>query len=170
MEISSWIIDGNFFLTHPAHSLAYFLHLSHTDPLVYLLTLRWIQGGQAFPVETLQMPYDRLPADAQNVVTEGVWTQAVESASIHVDFMSNTDQIYVNFTLYNSNTDFDNMDALGHSSVDLYAWDTNTTMFRWISTYQSPQYPNNYGLLAQGRSFTYISWVVTYSLLLLLQD
>ena len=72
------------------------------------------------------MPYDRLPADAQNVVTEGVLTQAVEFASIHVYFMSNTDQIYVNFTLYNSNTDFDNMDALGHSSVDLYSWDTNT--------------------------------------------
>ncbi len=96
------------------------------------------------------MPFDRLPADAESVVTSGVWTQSIESASVHVDFMSNTDQIYVNFTLYNSNTDFVNMDALGHSSVDLYAWDTNTTMFRWIATYQSPEYPVSSGLLAKG--------------------
>jgi hypothetical protein len=102
------------------------------------------------------MPFDRLPADAESVVTSGVWTQSVESASVHVDFMSNTDQIYVNFTLYNSNTDFINMDALGHSSVDLYAWDTNTTMFRWIATYQSPEYPVSSGLLAKGIIIYYL--------------
>jgi hypothetical protein len=45
------------------------------------------------------------------------------------------------------------MDTSGYSGVDLFAFDTVTKMFRWVTTWETPNFPNNTGLLVEGLNF-----------------
>ena len=100
-----------------------------------------------------ELPFDRLPLSAKSIVTEGVWNQSVESAGVYVEFITDATAIYINYTLYNSNTDFWNMDEGGVSSVDILAYDTQSNMYRWMTSWAGVNYPNNYGLLVDGIQF-----------------
>ena len=110
-------------------------------------------GGLYFDKSSLQSPFDRLPLDAKASVPEGVWNQSIKSAGIHVEFVTNSVEIYINYNLSLSSTQAWNMDAGGYSSVDLYAFDVVTNMYRWITTWELVNYPNNTGLLASGIGF-----------------
>ena len=68
-------------------------------------------GGLASFSDEREMPYDRLPLAAKATVTSGVWTQAVESAGVYAEFVTDASAIYINYTLVNSNLNFWNMDT-----------------------------------------------------------
>ena len=100
-----------------------------------------------------ELPFDRLPLSAKSIVTEGVWNQSVESAGVYVEFITDATAIYINYTLYYSNTDLWNMDEAGYSSVDILAYDTQSNMYRWMNSWAGVNYPNNSGLLVDGIQF-----------------
>ena len=68
-------------------------------------------GGLAPFSEKREEPYDRLPLAAKATVTSGVWTQAIESAGVYAEFVTDASAIYINYTLVNSNLNFWNMDT-----------------------------------------------------------
>ena len=73
-------------------------------------------GGLASFSDEREMPYDRLPLAAKATVTDGVWKQAVESAGVYAEFMTDASAIYINYTLVNSNLNLWNMDTGSSSS------------------------------------------------------
>ena len=108
-------------------------------------------GGLAFMGEERESPYDRLPLSAKSVVADGVWTKSKECAGVHVDFITNAQEIWVDYTLLESTLAFNGMNADAHSGVDLFAFDTATSMYRWVSTYENITYPNaSIGVVAHG--------------------
>jgi hypothetical protein len=73
-------------------------------------------GGLASFSDEREMPYDRLPLAAKATVTDGVWKQAVESAGVYAEFVTDASAIYINYTLVNSNLNLWNMDTGSSSS------------------------------------------------------
>ena len=131
--------------------------LDNDDVLVEWKDARQLTiGGLAPFSEKREMPYDRLPLAAKASVTGSVWTKAVESAGVYVEFVTDASTIYINYTLVNSNLNLWNMDTGGVSSVDLLAYDIETNMYRWVTTWginAAPNYPNNTGILVDGLVF-----------------
>jgi len=64
--------------------------------------------------------YDRLPADAEGVVSEAVWWLGQNTAGMSIRFRTTADQIEVKWTLLSSALDMPHMPATGVSGVDLY--------------------------------------------------
>lgn len=110
-------------------------------------------GGLAFLSEVRESPYDRLPLAAKEVVAAGVWNQSIESAGVHVDFETDASEIYVSYELLGSSLDFTNMDAMGCSGVDLYAWDPASKRFRFVAAWATVTSPKDQGLLANFLEF-----------------
>jgi len=115
-------------------------------------------GGLAFfPQDnTREMPYDRLPLSAKYQIPEGVWNQSIESASIYVEFITDASTIYINFDICNSDLSMWHMDAAGVSSVDLLAYDIETSMYRWVTTFGTHSnltFPNNIDMLVENLVF-----------------
>ena len=54
--------------------------------------------GRAFAASDCALPYDRLPASAENAVTAAVWNLQHDSAGQFVQFVSNATSIAVNIT------------------------------------------------------------------------
>lgn len=65
-------------------------------------------------------PYDRLPARAEAIVSEGAWAQSRSSAGIVVRFVTDAPEITVRWKLTSSALAMDHMPATGVSGVDLY--------------------------------------------------
>jgi len=110
-------------------------------------------GGLAFLAEARESPYDRLPLAAKDVVAAGVWNQSIESAGVHVDFETDASEIYISYELLGATLDFTNMDAMGCSGVDLYAWDPSSKGFRFVAAWAKVTSPLDQGLLADFLEF-----------------
>ncbi len=74
--------------------------------------------------------YHRLPAKAQGVVRDPVWSLSTHSAGISVRFITDANQIAARWTVVNENLAMPHMPATGVSGLDLYANDEG--VWRWI--------------------------------------
>jgi hypothetical protein len=92
-------------------------------------------GGRPFPSNSGNLTYARWPAAAQPALNPGEWSYGLHSAGMFVEFKSNATAIHVNYTLGNSQTSsFANFAPIGMSGVDLYAWDTASSEWRWVAS------------------------------------
>lgn len=80
----------------------------------------------------MKHPYDRLPAEAQSKVTEGVWKLSRHSAGLSVGFVSDSPTVSVRWSLRLDELAMNHMPATGVSGVDLYVKDGST--WRWAAT------------------------------------
>jgi len=111
-------------------------------------------GGLSFFREERENDFDRLPLSAKSRVPSGVWQQSVESAGVHVDFETDASEIWIDYTLLNTNTDFTNMDGFGVSGIDILAFDTAASSFRWLTAWGANlTFPINYGRLVNELHF-----------------
>lgn len=76
--------------------------------------------GQAWGAE-VERPYQRLPARAEEKVHPSVWVNGTNSAGLMIRFRSNSPNIHIRYTTFDSNgQSLNHMPATGVSGVDLY--------------------------------------------------
>ncbi|MBI4559356.1 MAG: SGNH/GDSL hydrolase family protein [Candidatus Hydrogenedentes bacterium] len=75
--------------------------------------------GQAW--NQVKHPYDRFPAEAENVVPKGAWRLSEHSAGLCVRFVSDSPEIWARWTLRFDELAMNHMPATGVSGLDLYA-------------------------------------------------
>ncbi len=80
-------------------------------------------GGQGWDQASLDRPYDRLPADAENIVRSEVWSLSRQSAGIHILFSTSSPTIHVNYEV-GGDMQMPHMPATGVSGLDLYRLDS----------------------------------------------
>ena len=104
-----------------------------------------------------EYPFDRLPLSAKGKVPDTVWSRSIESASVYVEFITDAPTIYISFNICNSDLSMWHMDAAGVSSVDLLAYDVNTSMLRWVTTFGTHSnltFPYNSDMLVENLVFS----------------
>lgn len=123
------------------------------DDIVWKDAYELTIGGLAFPKSDLESPYDRLPASAKGHVSDGVWNQSIASAGVHVEFKTDASEIWVNYSIQNTFTDLWNLEEAACSGVDIFAFDIDNNIYRWVGTFEDPSTPLNLGLLVDGLDF-----------------
>ena len=93
--------------------------------------------------------YDRLPAKAEGVVTEGVWALSQHSAGFCARFVTDATTIKARWTLRCENLAMQHMPATGVSGLDLYAR-ADDGRWRWVGVGQPIEAPTNSVVLADG--------------------
>ena len=102
-------------------------------------SLDWVDArpflqGTGFEFSTKSAFYDRLPAGAVNTTRAAVWSLSRDTAGMYLAFASNTTALSVNITyVYNSFAMW-HFPSTGVAGMDLYAFDENTTAWRWVAT------------------------------------
>jgi hypothetical protein len=76
--------------------------------------------------------FDRLPAKAESVVREPVWTLSRHSAGMLARFETDAREIHARYTLLSANLAMPHMPATGVSGLDLYARDARGKD-RWLA-------------------------------------
>jgi lysophospholipase L1-like esterase len=64
--------------------------------------------------------YDRLPARAEKMVSEGIWKLASQTAGLQLRFRTNADEIIIRY-IVGGNIQMPHMPAIGVSGIDLYS-------------------------------------------------
>ena len=136
----------------------------------FLVTaLKWIDVkqfimGKAF--NDTSAFYDRLPADRQHFVTDAVWSLSRDTAGMYASFETNTTTMSLNVTylydgceMYHFPTSvrifhillhkltqaimrtYVTLEPQGVCGMDLYALDTTSQRWRWVSTTTQNEYP-----------------------------
>lgn len=105
--------------------------------------------GQGFPPSSLASPYDRLPAAAQSVVREAVWSLSTNSAGLFLQFVSNTSAVAVNVTYTSASFSMWHFPSTGVSGLDLYLFDAGNATWRWVGTSQTYTAPVSFSVLVQ---------------------
>lgn len=75
--------------------------------------------------------YLRMPRRMKPLLRKEVWSLAHHTAGLYLHFNTNTSHIWVRYVLTGSTNKAGNMSALGHSGVDLYAYDREGRM-HWL--------------------------------------
>lgn len=70
--------------------------------------------------EETEKPYDRLPAKAQGVVPDAVWSLSKHSAGMAVRFVTDAEKISAKWEVTSDNLEMPHMPATGVSGLDLY--------------------------------------------------
>ena len=86
--------------------------------------------GRAWNAETGRT-FHRLPDRLKEQVSKAVWGNSLQCGGLSVKFLSTTNHIAVRYVLTGSTNKAGNMSALGHSGVDLYAYDREGRM-HWL--------------------------------------
>jgi hypothetical protein len=102
--------------------------------------------GQAW--DELAHPFDRLPAKAEGVVTNAVWSLSQQSSGIAVRFVTNSPQIAARWSLRTDRLEMNHMPATGVSGLDLYARDGER--FRWVGVGRPEKQNGNETTLIDG--------------------
>lgn len=76
-------------------------------------------------------PFDRLPAKAEGVVREPVWSLQQHSAGVCVRFQSDAESISARWNLINENLQMGHMPSSGVSGLDLYVW--HNEEWQWLA-------------------------------------
>lgn len=87
--------------------------------------------GQGWP--EVAHPFDRLPARAEGIVTDAVWSLSRNSAGLAVRFVCDSPTIAARWSLQVNRLAMNHMPATGVSGLDLYAR-TAAGGWRWIAT------------------------------------
>lgn len=99
--------------------------------------------------------YDRLPAEAEGVVREPVWSLSLNSAGMRYRFVTNATTIYGRWKVRRPNLALPHMPATGVSGLDLYVLDNG--QWRWVGAgrpdKQENEKPMVSGLTKQKREF-----------------
>ncbi len=93
-------------------------------------------------------PYDRLPAKAEGVVRDAVWTLSRHSSGIVVPFTTDAPEIKVRWTLTSDRLAMPHMPATGVSGLDLYVRDEQGK-WRWLAC-KAPEGKSTTVTLASG--------------------
>ena len=94
-----------------------------------------VNGRADFPSYPTRKSYvDRLPADAEGVVRDAVWSLSEMSAGFYSEFETASSQIYLNITYTRSIYGMYHFPPTGMSGMDLYAWCSNSSSWRYTST------------------------------------
>lgn len=101
-------------------------------------SIKWWNPAKAtYPViegrawhTNLVRPYDRLPAKAEKMVRDAVWSLGQNTAGEYIKFKTNATEITVRYQI-TKNKSMDHMPATGVSGVDLYGLDANNN-WQWI--------------------------------------
>ncbi len=94
-------------------------------------------------------PFDRLPAKAEGVVRDPVWSLSRNSAGLCVRFVTEATEIQARWTLTSSRLAMSHMAATGVSGLDLYVRD-NDGHWRWLGTGRPEASPTNTATLVSG--------------------
>jgi lysophospholipase L1-like esterase len=95
--------------------------------------------------ETLS-DYDRLPAKAQSVVRDAVWSLSRHSAGLCVRFVTDAPSIHARWTLTSDRLAMVHMPATGVSGLDLYA--KTDGGWRWLAVGRPTQVANSMQLVS----------------------
>jgi lysophospholipase L1-like esterase len=92
--------------------------------------------------------YDRLPARAEGVVTEGVWALSHHTAGIGARFVTDATEIAAHWVIRGERLAMDHMPATGMSGIDLYVrWEG---VWRWLGIGRATNLPDNEAGLVSG--------------------
>lgn len=91
----------------------------------------WGVEGRILPDTERKRWFDRLPGDADGLVTEAVWNLSRHSAGMMVRFKTDAQSIHIHYKLLSPNLAMNHMPATGVSGVDLYARDAEGN-WRWV--------------------------------------
>jgi len=112
---------------------------------------RWVDirdlGVEGRGFEQTESFYDRLPASAKGVVSDGVWAASLQSVGLCVRFVSDAPNIAVRWTLKNPELALTHMPASSASGLDLYgrvdgAW-------RFVGLVRPQKFPDNEAMIAR---------------------
>lgn len=90
----------------------------------------WGVEGQGWAPEDLQKRYDRLPARAEGVVRDPVWSLSRHSAGISFRFNTDATEITLQYEVGSDSLGMTNMPPTGKSGIDLYAFDDGK--WKWV--------------------------------------
>jgi lysophospholipase L1-like esterase len=93
-------------------------------------------------------PYDRLPAHAEGVVRQPVWSLGQDSAGLRYRFITDSESIRARWTLRRSRIAMSHMAATGVSGLDLYVRDGNK--WHWIGVGRPEKPDENEATLISG--------------------
>jgi hypothetical protein len=94
-------------------------------------------------------PYDRLPARAEGVVRDAVWSLSRHSAGLGTRFVTDATTIHARWTLTSDRLAMPHMPATGVSGVDLYVR-TDDRSWHWLAVGQPTKSPTNSVRLVTG--------------------
>jgi lysophospholipase L1-like esterase len=110
---------------------------AHSRP-IDMQAITWVDAttlamhGRAF--NTTPSPWNRLPAAAQAKVRAAVWGLSLNSAGIIVAFATDSPQVHANFTVTDPARPMVHFSTTGVSGVDLFAFDSDTQLYRVVSS------------------------------------
>ena len=119
---------------------------ANSDLLWYDIQLLGIEG-QGWS-ET-KAKFDRLPAKAEGVVRDPVWSLSHNSAGIAARFKTDATTIFARWSLTSSGLGMPHMPATGVSGLDLYV-QTESGQWRWLANGKPTMFPDNQVTLVQG--------------------
>lgn len=124
------------------------------DGIIWHDVKEWGVEGRGWPAEDMGRFYARLPAKAQGIVRDPVWSLSQDSAGLTTRFQTDSGVIHVRYTLSNSRIGMPHMPATGVSGIDLYGLDPER-QWRWISVFKPGEGKTNdprinSGKLAEG--------------------
>lgn len=90
-------------------------------------------GGRAFNDTAAGLDYSRLPASAEGVVRDNVWTLSLMSTGMYVRFVTDSRTLAVNWCLTAVGAPLWHMPESGTSGLDLYAFDVVTSRWRHVA-------------------------------------
>lgn len=93
-------------------------------------------------------PYDRLPARAEGVVRDAVWSLSRHSAGLCVRFVTDSPVIAARWSLRSGRLAMNHMPATGVSGLDLYARDGD--QWRWAGVGRPEKQEGNEATLVSG--------------------
>jgi hypothetical protein len=89
-------------------------------------------------------PYARLPASAQGVVRDAVWALSLQSAGVVVAFASDSPTLWLEYAAAAPFEPMPHFSAMGVGGMDLYAWDNDTSLYRFVATVTLPYGESKY--------------------------
>ncbi len=105
------------------------------DGIRWFNVQEWGVEGKGWGPNDLARFYDRLPAKAEGVVRDPVWSLSRDSSGMAARFISDAPEIRVRYTLFRDRLEMAHMPATGVSGIDLYGDDGHGGM-RWISVFK----------------------------------
>ena len=85
--------------------------------------------------------YDRLPLAAKTHVRPAVWTLSTMPSGMYCEFTTSSPILFVNVSYTSSQLSMYHFSATGVSGLDLYAWDSNASAWRFTSVTTTIIYP-----------------------------
>lgn len=130
--------------------------------------VRWLDvrqlGVEGQGWSDVKSPFDRLPAKAEGVVREAVWSLSRHSAGMAVRFVTDAKEIRAQWKLTSATLAMPHMPATGVSGIDLYA-KNDQGQWRWVTCGVPREQSNNITLVSglPGTSREFLLYLPLYN-------